>query len=321
MDRVMKLNPRNKNRRIPSKVKKLRRARRTKKIHVGFLNLAYAILPKLTLRHLDALEQELVDALRLLHSKNISFPISARVVQFDWDHFKAAGPDFFRFFLAHNREARWASSEVLPLTWKADQLSEVKSLLSIPKLLVRFSLSSGLTPVDLASQQALAAYLKEERWFDVTEQFLNIDPVTAELAYQLAYAFVRQHRPNKCIDVLELFFGGPMALPKPGTSLEAICASFSNLRACVIETEKKFSHTILDKELEAELQVSSPILLSRFICCRAEAATKLREVDQDKWWITAMDLYDAFLASEGTDGWLERVCAQDLYNHRERKTK
>ncbi|KAI3339397.1 hypothetical protein F4824DRAFT_43468 [Ustulina deusta] len=119
---------------------------------------------------------------------------------------------------------------------------------------------------------------------------------------------------EKSREVLELFFGGPMLLPEPGTSLDTICTTFSSLRARAVDSEECRGCARLDRDLEAKLLVDSPAMVTRFVCCRAEVALVLRDSDRKQWWLTAMDLYDAFLSSEGPSLSLERVCVYDL-NH------
>ncbi|KAI0535509.1 hypothetical protein GGR58DRAFT_441033 [Xylaria digitata] len=80
------------------------------------------------LPYLDALEESLVGALHLLHSYNISFPVSAEEIEFsrrwndDWGNIES-----IKLFLPYNEKASWASDE-LPPTWKADQLSSARSI-------------------------------------------------------------------------------------------------------------------------------------------------------------------------------------------------
>jgi hypothetical protein len=120
---------------------------------------------------------------------------------------------------------------------------------------------------------------------------------------------------EKSREVLESFFGGPMPLPEPDTSPDTICRILSNLRARAVDSEEHHgSGTGLGRDLEAKVLAVSPAMVTRFVCCRAEVASVLREPDRRLWWLTAMDLYDAFLSSQGPGSSLERVCAFDL-NH------
>jgi hypothetical protein len=86
------------------------------------------------LRCLEALEESLIQALHLLHSHNISFPVSVEDIGFsrdwreDWGNFKS-----LKLFLDYNEKACWASAK-LPPTWKADQLSNARSIFFVPKV-------------------------------------------------------------------------------------------------------------------------------------------------------------------------------------------
>ncbi|KAI0116357.1 hypothetical protein GGR51DRAFT_574683 [Nemania sp. FL0031] len=273
------------------------------------------------LPYLEALEESLVDALQLLHSHSISFPVSAEEIEFsrrwgdNWGDLKS-----LRLFFPHNKEASWASDR-LPPTWKADQLSSARSIFFIPKLLVRLGDSSGPTLLDLATQQALTAYLKENPTFHHDLYCLGVAPMTAELAHQMAHNLAIRNKTEKSRQVLESFFGGPMPLPEPGTSPHTICEVFSDLRARAIESgEHRSSSTALGQDLKPKLLLDSPALVTRFICCRAKVASLLRDPDRKQWWLTAMDLYDAFLSSQEPSSVLERICAFDLLHYRDRST-
>ncbi len=156
--------------------------------------------------------------------------------------------------------------------------------------------------------------MKEKPTFHYDKYCLGIAPITAELAHQIAYNLVMRNMAEKSREVLELFFGGPMLLPEPGTSPDTICTTFSSLRARAVDSEECRGCARLDRDLEAKLLVDSPAMVTRFVCCRAEVALVLRDSDRKQWWLTAMDLYDAFLSSEGPSLSLERVCVYDL-NH------
>ncbi|KAI0533344.1 hypothetical protein GGR58DRAFT_516997 [Xylaria digitata] len=109
--------------------------------------------------------------------------------------------------------------------------------------------------------------------------------------------------------ILESFFGGPMVLPEPGTSPEEIYTSYVKLRARVIDSE----------ECRSKLQLDSPGMLTRFICCRAQVGSVLREPDRAQWWLTGMDLHDAFLAGQEPITRFDRICTWDLKNLRGKK--
>ncbi|TGJ83944.1 hypothetical protein E0Z10_g4798 [Xylaria hypoxylon] len=252
-----------------------------------------------TLSYLDALQQSLVDALQLLHSHNISFPLSTSDIQFsrhvseDWRDIGS-----LKLFLPYNKKACWASDR-LPPSWKADEVACVKSIFLVPKLLTRLADSPQPTLLDVASQHALAVYLRENPTFQHDKYCLSIHPLTAELAHQIAYNLVMRNMAEKSREVLESFFGGPMPLPEPGTSPDNIYRTFSSLRACAVDPEECLGCARLDRDLEAKLLVDSPAMVTRF------------------WWLTAMDLYDAFLSSQGPSSRLERVCAFDLNHYRD----
>ncbi|KAI0432042.1 hypothetical protein F5Y09DRAFT_167460 [Xylaria sp. FL1042] len=270
------------------------------------------------LPYLNALEESLIDALQLLHSHNISFPVSAEDIEFSrhWDG-DCGDISSFKLFLLFNKKASWASDR-LPPTWKAEQLSSAKSIFFIPKLLARLGASPKPTLLDHASQQALAAYLREKPTFHHDKYCLGIAPVTAELAHQIAYNLVTRNMAEKSLEVLESFFGGPMPLPEPGASPDNIYRTFSSLRARAVASEDCRGCARLDRDLEAKLLVNSPAMVTRFVCCRAEVASVLREPDRKQWWLTAMDLYDAFLSGQGPGSSLERVCAFDLNHYRDK---
>lgn len=93
--------------------------------------------PLVHLRDLDELEGRLIDALKILHSNNISFPVSANVIKLvvPQPSEGPAGNYSPKLFLQHNIKARWANkNNKLPPTWKADQLASARSLFFIPKV-------------------------------------------------------------------------------------------------------------------------------------------------------------------------------------------
>lgn len=270
------------------------------------------------LPHLDALQQSLVNAIRLLHSNNISFPLSTGQVEFsrrcgeEWRDIKS-----LKLFLPFNKRACWAS-DTLPPSWKADQLAYAESIFFVPKLLVRLATSLKPTVLDLASQQALTTYLRENPTFQHDQYCLGILPLTAGLAHQIAYCLVMRNMAEQSREVLESFFGGPMPLPEPGTPPDTIHKTFSDLRASAVESEKtRASSDRVGQELGPKLLIEFPAMVARFVCCRAEVASVLKQPDRRQWWLTAMDLYDAFLSSQGPSSRLERACAFDLNHYRD----
>ncbi|RYO76936.1 hypothetical protein DL762_009598 [Monosporascus cannonballus] len=169
------------------------------------------------LGHLDTLEESLVAALRLLHAKGISFPVSAE--QIELLRPLTSVPDSTAhpiLFLPYNKRATWASDN-LPPTWQADQLSDARLIFRIAKLLLRLSdLPSRPALLDLSSQHALATYLSRNPPSYHIDLCLGVAPVTAKLAYQIALALDLRNKGQESRDVLESFFGGPMPLPEPG---------------------------------------------------------------------------------------------------------
>ncbi|KAJ8133513.1 hypothetical protein O1611_g103 [Lasiodiplodia mahajangana] len=283
------------------------------------LNLCYQDTIAIQLPYLNALEERLVDALQLLHSHNISFPVSAEDIEFSqrWNSDRGDIRSF-KLFLPFNKKASWASDR-LPPTWKVDQLSSAKSIFFVPKLLARLATSPKPTLQDHASQQALATYFRERPTLHHEKYCLGITPITAELAHQIAYNFVMRNMAKESCEILESFFGGPMPLPEPGTPPDAICRTLSDLRARAVESgEHHGINTLLYQDLEAKLLVDSPAMVTRFVCCRAKVASVLGDPDERQWWLTAMDLYDAFLSSQGPSSSLERVCAFDLNRYRDK---
>ncbi|KAI1349200.1 hypothetical protein F5Y01DRAFT_192129 [Xylaria sp. FL0043] len=118
------------------------------------------------LPYLEALEESLIGALHVLHSHNISFPVSTKGVKlvqqrgFAWGDLSVA-----RLFLPYNENASWASGKLAP-TWKADQLASARSIFFIPKVLctqpalscpisVPLTASKSSYSLDLLSRQNL----------------------------------------------------------------------------------------------------------------------------------------------------------------------
>ncbi|XXH01470.1 hypothetical protein Hte_007830 [Hypoxylon texense] len=271
------------------------------------------------LPYLDTLQQSLVDALHILHAHYISFPVSTADIAFSrhrdekWNEIQS-----LKLYLPFNKNACWASDR-LPSSWKADQLACAESIFHVPKLLTRLAASPRPTVLDLASQQALAAHLRDHPTYQHDRYCLNISPLTAELAHQIAYCLAVRNMAEKSREVLESFFGGPLPLPELGTPPDTIYRTFSNLRARAVESAKHHGgNNILDQDLEAKLLVDSPAMVARFVCCVAECASILKQPDKRQWWLIVMDLYDAFLSDQGPNSRLERVCAFDLNHYRDK---
>lgn len=163
--------------------------------------------------------------------------------------------------------------------------------------------SSSKLTFDLPSQQALATYLSNNPPIHHISLCLGIAPMTAELAFETSHAFVKHKKGEECRDVLNRFFGF-FPVPKHKRSPNTIYAALVQRRAFVLrDSEDIFQHI-------------SPETCTRLVCCRAEAATVLKETCAPQWWITAMNLYDAFLSHKQPTLRIERICALDLYSHR-----
>lgn len=103
------------------------------------------------LPYLDALQQSLVDVLQLLHSHNISFPVSTSDIQFS-RHVDEKWKDIasLKLFLPFNKKACWASDK-LPPSWKADEIACAESIFLIPKVTSSGPMTSYLSCVLLTS--------------------------------------------------------------------------------------------------------------------------------------------------------------------------
>lgn len=122
---------------------------------VFYDDLLYALCCKESLPnklpYLDALQQSLVGALQLLHSHNISFPVSTSDIQFsrhvneEWRDIRS-----LKLFLPFNKKACWASDK-LPPSWKADEIACAESIFLIPKVTSPCPMPSHLTCVSLTS--------------------------------------------------------------------------------------------------------------------------------------------------------------------------
>ncbi|KAI2617843.1 hypothetical protein GGR54DRAFT_631290 [Hypoxylon sp. NC1633] len=264
-------------------------------------------------KHLQALEESFLAALSILHRQRISFPVSAEQIELLQPSGSASNDA--TLFIPYNKKAAWATGDLSP-TWQADQLSDAKSIFSVAKLLLGLSSPSPRLTLDLPSQQALATYFSESAYSHHLKLCLGISPMTAELGYEIIDAFVRLNKGQEGRDVLESFFGGPMPLPKPGTSPSTIYTDFAQQRARVCGLEGRHGSDGLVQDSENIFRLDSPAILTRLICCRAEVATMLEESCERQWWNTAMDLYDAFLCNTKPISKAERICAFDLYNYR-----
>ncbi|KAF2967067.1 hypothetical protein GQX73_g6520 [Xylaria multiplex] len=268
---------------------------------------------------LDTLEENLVSTLRLLHAKNISFPISIKqIALLRPSSTSPNGTPPATLYLMFNKRATWASN-TWPSTWKDDQLAGARLFFHIAKLLFRLSsLSPRPAPLDFSSQQVLATYLIKGPASHHIDLCSNaVAPLTAELAHAIALAFLVRNKARKCCDVLESFFGGPMQPPEPGTSPDAI---YSRLELCTRTCRFGYYCGSVRRENDSEegmVKAMSTATLTRLVCCRAEAATILDEPDAPQWWRTAMALYDAFLVGKRPMSGLERICAFDLYRYRD----
>lgn len=107
------------------------------------------------LRLLDALEESLVGALRLLHANNISFPVS--IEQIALLRPSSTSPDgttLATLYLMYNKRANWAS-DTWPPTWQEDQLAGARLFFHIAK--VRFPGWTISLPLLLISIATLSA--------------------------------------------------------------------------------------------------------------------------------------------------------------------
>ncbi|KAI3321597.1 hypothetical protein HD806DRAFT_502974 [Xylariaceae sp. AK1471] len=269
---------------------------------------------------LDALEESLVSALRLLHANNISFPVSIeQIALLPSTSTVPDGTTSATLYLMYNKKAIWASDK-WPSTWQDDQLAGARLFFHIAKLLVQLSsLSSRPAPLDFSSQQVLATYVSESPASHHIDLCYNAAaPLTAELTNEIALAFVMRGKAQKCCDVLESFFGEPMLLPEPSTPPDIIYSSFFQLRARACRFGDYCGSTGRDKDSEEDTaNAISAATFARLVCCRAQAATLLKERDEPQWWRTAMALYDAFLSDKPPSSGPERICAFDLYNYRD----
>ncbi|KAI1762462.1 hypothetical protein GGR53DRAFT_501540 [Hypoxylon sp. FL1150] len=265
---------------------------------------------------LDALKESLVAALRLLHAKNISFPISAKQIELLQPTQKPSDDTTCpTLFLPYNKKASWAS-DTLPSTWKDDQLSVAKAIFRTAKILLQLSdPSSKPFRLDLESQQTLVRYLSRGPASHHINLCVGVAPVTAELAHHIALALVLRNGAKESLEVLESFFGEPMSLPEPNASPDAPFASLRDLRAHACDS-RGYGSTGLAQDLSDEIQLKSPETGTRLVCCRAQIATLRKESEASRWWLVAMNLYDAFLSSSQPSSILERICKYDFYRHR-----
>ncbi|KAI1271642.1 hypothetical protein F5Y07DRAFT_340610 [Xylaria sp. FL0933] len=263
------------------------------------------------LSYLEALEKSLVDALDTLHSHNISFPISAKNIEYSRKQVSISGDlEDVRLFLPYNKNAGWASDS-LPPTWKADQLSSARSIFFLPKLFARLAASSKPILLDFESQKALAMYFVEKPGSYLEENCLGIVPMTAMLAQQIAINLAMRGGlmwAEKSRKFLELFFGGPMPLPEPSTSIDTIYKIFSDLRARAIESEEHHrSSTEAYRDLQPKLLVDSPELVTRLLWCRTKIAFELDDSDKKQWNFITKKLNAAIRSSRGPSSRLEKV--------------
>ncbi|KAI2615394.1 hypothetical protein GGR54DRAFT_613255 [Hypoxylon sp. NC1633] len=298
---------------------------RPKATHLHFDDLLYRIggaePSPLQPSELDTLEESLVAALRLLHAKNISFPISAKQIELLQPSPQKVpdGAAFPTLFFSYNKEASWVS-DTLPPTWQDNQLFAAKAIFRTAKILLQLSDPSFSKPfrLDLQSQHILATYMSRGPASHHINRCLDVAPVTAELAYRIALALVLRNNAKESLEVLESFFGGSMPLPEPNASPDAIYASLRDLRARVCDS-KGYGPTELTQDLSDELQLELPETAARLVCCRAQIATLRKELEASQWWLVAMNLYDTFLSSSQPSSILERICKFDLYRHRNKR--
>ncbi|GAP88046.1 hypothetical protein SAMD00023353_3200980 [Rosellinia necatrix] len=68
------------------------------------------------------------------------------------------------------------------------------------------------------------------------------------------------------------------------TPPDEIYRTFSNSRArAAMSAKHPGGNAVLDQDLEAKLLVNSPAMVARFVCCRAEVASVLKQPDRKQW--------------------------------------
>ncbi|KAI1169998.1 hypothetical protein F4777DRAFT_592276 [Nemania sp. FL0916] len=270
------------------------------------------------------MESRLVATMRLLHTHGISFPVSMRqmavcmwIVEGDPDL------SLFSLFLWHNENAAWAS-DTMPSTWQDDQIADARYFFHVAKVFVRLTnRSTRYALLDIPTQRILATYINKDAVRRRVDLCLSaVAPMTAELAFQIALWFARYHEARECCEFLNSFFGEPMVLPEPGTSPKAIYSSYVELRGRALDSHGYNDGNGLEWRYYDEiLNTLSPVMFTRLVCCRAQAATILCEGDERQWWRTAMALYDVFPTIIGNSKSIpsspERICANDYYRFRD----
>ncbi|KAI1109411.1 hypothetical protein F5Y14DRAFT_456058 [Nemania sp. NC0429] len=284
--------------------------------------------PQARLRTLDEFEESLVNAIQLLHANDISFPVTSRVVEIEVplrsNYSSKRSP--FKLFLKHNTCASWASkNKRLSPTWKAEEIAKARQIFDCPRLITRIVASRNQVLLDPETQKALAAFLSKRPNLARQCAGLSASRLTPELAHEIACGTTLRGDYRRGREVVESFFGRSVQPPKPGTSPDVVYSSFVMLRARAIDVEKSRTtgsdYVALYQELEPELRVVDPALLTRLLLCRAEVAHHLREPSRRRWWLAAMDLYDAFLSSQPARSRLETFARIDAYGYRKQQAR
>ncbi|KAI0095923.1 hypothetical protein F4814DRAFT_453903 [Daldinia grandis] len=102
------------------------------------------------LDHLDTLEESFLTVLRLLHAKQISFPVTAEQIELT----QPSGSAHPTLFVPYNKGATWVHK--LPSNWQSGQISDAISIFRIARALLRLSDPSSTPALNLQNQQTLA---------------------------------------------------------------------------------------------------------------------------------------------------------------------
>ncbi|OTB03438.1 hypothetical protein M426DRAFT_12586 [Hypoxylon sp. CI-4A] len=244
----------------------------------------------LQLSQLEAMEEEVVDVLRFLHQKGISFPISEKVIEFVRPSETSQPEVQFKI----NQKAAWASDRESE-TWQADEISEVIMRLRMEPLEPIF--------LDLAGQSILARILGRTKDAHIADlHTCYITPMTMELASRIAHVRIAGKQATQTFDDLEYFFGKPMPVPDPSCSADEIYQSFREHRA-----ELCSSYTGLSKEFSDALQINSPLKFAELMVAKATSVFYLGGPDEKVWREVIKKVYNfAFLSRDPNfkpEGW------------------
>lgn len=197
---------------------------------------------------MDALEDQLVSAIRLLHSKDISFPVTAECISFLVAADESTPP---RLFLGYNKRAAWASDMQRDwerdqeqdqgkrdffgqgdpfsrgLAWQDGELAQARALFAMTKALLAVCSSPAAaaaaaapapttTTLDPDAQSLIALYFlaaqsTEEHLYYCAEAAITTGArmsLSVELAVALAQRFTAWHRTKGALDIIKAFAGG-----------------------------------------------------------------------------------------------------------------